>query len=107
MDLTFGRGGASDTFSSKFDLFFSLLDIVSSVNQDSYVKLVVSSLNYSKDNNTRHVLAKALCSSSEVMYIKLLVYLLPIKSNGNIDFHPVCLPGHDLFGLVHSAILQD
>ena len=52
---------------------FSLLDIVSSANQDSYVKLVVSSLNFSNDNNTRHVLAKALCSASEVQYLLFFI----------------------------------
>ena len=47
-------------------LSFSLLDIVSIAPQDSFVKLTVSSLNYSRDGNTRPVLAKALCSATEV-----------------------------------------
>ena len=46
--------------------YFSLLDIVSAASQDSYVKLIVSSLYYGKEGNSRAVLSKALCASSEV-----------------------------------------
>ncbi|XP_052097251.1 rapamycin-insensitive companion of mTOR-like [Mytilus californianus] len=66
--LMVGRFSCSvkgDRLLEKTCIYQYLMDIVSSVNQDSYVKLTVSSLNYSRDNNTRHVLAKALSSSIE------------------------------------------
>ena len=48
---------------------YSLLDIVTASTQDSYVKLIVSSLFYGKEGNARAVLTKALCSTSEVKHI--------------------------------------
>ena len=49
-------------------IVFSLLDIVTASTQDSYVKLIVSSLFYGKEGNARAVLTKALCSASEVKH---------------------------------------
>ena len=49
-----------------FLCFFSLLDIVSSASQDSYVKLITSSLFYGREGNCRAVLSKALCAGQEV-----------------------------------------
>ncbi|XP_061180915.1 rapamycin-insensitive companion of mTOR-like [Saccostrea echinata] len=54
-----------DKYLEKTGVYQYLLDIVSIAPQDSFVKLSVSSLNYSKDGNTRPVLAKALCSATE------------------------------------------
>ena len=51
-------------------LFDSLLDIVTSAPQDSYIRLIVSSLDYSKEGNNRAVLSKALCTSAEVCVIR-------------------------------------
>ncbi|KAJ8305360.1 hypothetical protein KUTeg_015905 [Tegillarca granosa] len=66
--LYLGRFSATargDRYLEKTGIFQYLLDIVGITNQDCYIKVITSSLNYSREGNTRPILAKALCSSTE------------------------------------------
>ena len=56
------------TFYDTLKLFvvFSLLEMVGNTNHDNYVKLVVSSLDYSRNGVPRVILSKSLTAASDV-----------------------------------------
>ncbi|KAL5015873.1 hypothetical protein ScPMuIL_005462 [Solemya velum] len=68
--LFIGRLSSSskgDLLLEKSGIYQQLLDIITVSPQDSYVKLIVSSLNYCRDGTARAVLTKALCAGSETV----------------------------------------
>ncbi|KAK3609904.1 hypothetical protein CHS0354_036667 [Potamilus streckersoni] len=74
-----------DRYLEKTSIYQHLLAVVTATTQDSYIKLIVSCLSYTKDGNTRAILSKALCGSSESARLyttKLMRVLLRTKSLG-------------------------
>ncbi|KAL3868472.1 hypothetical protein ACJMK2_041273 [Sinanodonta woodiana] len=72
-----------DRYLEKTSIYQHLLAVVTSTTQDSYIKLIVSCLSYTKDGNTRAILSKALCGSSESARLyttKLMRVLMRAKS---------------------------
>ncbi|WAR23308.1 RICTR-like protein [Mya arenaria] len=54
-----------DRHVEKAGIYQHFLDIISAAPQDSYVKLITSSLHYGREGNSRAVLTKALCAGPE------------------------------------------
>ncbi|XP_052775865.1 rapamycin-insensitive companion of mTOR-like isoform X2 [Mya arenaria] len=74
-----------DRHVEKAGIYQHFLDIISAAPQDSYVKLITSSLHYGREGNSRAVLTKALCAGPESgrMYAtKLMRVLLRAKVQG-------------------------
>ncbi|KAL4236760.1 hypothetical protein ACF0H5_005145 [Mactra antiquata] len=69
----------------KAGIYQYLLDIISSAPQETYVKLITSSLYYGREGNSRAVLSKALCAGPEsgrLYSTKLMRVLLRAKIEG-------------------------
>ena len=49
-------------------LIFSLLDLMTITSHDTYIKLVVSSIDSSREGSARLILSKGLTASSEVQF---------------------------------------
>lgn len=47
-------------------MFYSMLDLCSAGSQDVYVKLILSSMDYTRDGLSRLLLTKGLTSTNEV-----------------------------------------
>ncbi|KAK3090902.1 hypothetical protein FSP39_015586 [Pinctada imbricata] len=61
----FSGSAKGDKYLEKAGIFQYLLEIMATTSQDSFIKLIVSSLNYSKEGNARAILSKALSATAE------------------------------------------
>lgn len=53
---------------------YSLSHLVGTTNQDIYVKLIISALDYTKEGYARSILAKALSGTEEVVLLNNIVH---------------------------------
>ena len=63
-------------FKKEIIFIFSLLDLMTITSHDTYVKLIVSSLDYSRDGLGRVILSKGLTATSEVRKVNKSFYYI-------------------------------
>ncbi|XP_071034763.1 rapamycin-insensitive companion of mTOR [Parasteatoda tepidariorum] len=98
-------------FLNRCNTFQNLLQLVNVTNQDIYIKLVVSSLDYSKEGFSRAILAKVLTGTEEATRLYATNLLLVLLRAKLPDFRKWAIEVlvyqlHDSSKLVSSAALE-